>query len=53
MVRYTILAVVLGVALGLFLSRTINDHFENYEKKCVSVLYEAGRQTARAEVPCP
>ena len=56
MVKYGILSVVIAIAVGLSLSWVINDHFENYEKKCVNVniLYEAGRITKKTttEVPC-
>ena len=51
--RYVILGVALGVAVGFFLGRTINDHFDTYVERCYSVLYEAGRQTTTTEVPCP
>ena len=57
MVRYIVLAVLGACVVGYSLSWVINDHFENYEKKCVNVLnqYEAGRKTktTRTEVPCP
>ncbi len=57
MVKYVILSGMIAVVVGLSLSWVINDHFENYEKKCVSVntLYEAGRKTTHThtEVPCP
>ena len=56
-IKYAILSVAVAIAIGFGLSWFINDHFEDYEKKCVSVsiLYEAGRKTekTRTEVPCP
>ena len=51
--RHIVLGILGACVVGYSLSWVINDHFENYEKKCALVLYEAGRKTSTTEVPCP